>query len=59
MREHPKEHVCAVPASNIEDIAVRLQAAVKTFDAVRFPGDFVRRTTVCFEMEGGCFKHPQ
>jgi hypothetical protein len=51
--------VYAVPASNIEDIAVRLQAAVKTFDAGRVPGDFVRRTPVCFEMQGGCFEHLQ
>jgi argonaute-like protein implicated in RNA metabolism and viral defense len=57
--EGAQTHVYAVPASNIEDTAVRLQVSVKTCEGGRVPGDFVRCTTVCFEMEGGCREHLQ
>jgi hypothetical protein len=57
---HLKEQVYVDPPRTIEDLVVRLQAAVTTVDANmlrRVRENAVRRTAVCLEMDGGRLEH--
>jgi hypothetical protein len=60
LRGNVKEHVYAVPSRAIEELVARLQAAVITVDVKMLRHvrqNSVRRTAVCFEMDGGRFDH--